>query len=67
MSMSTRAHKFGRQQQTVQDDDDYGETSGYAGASGYTAGTGDDGEFGGYYDDDSDEYDYEHDDDEESV
>ena len=72
MSMSTRAHKFGRQQQTNFDaaEDEDGEGSGYGAVGGYTAavGTGDDGEFGGYYDDDSDEYDYEdEEDDEESV
>jgi len=69
MSMSTRAHKFGRQQQTNFDaaDEDEGEGSGYGAVGGYTAavGTGDDGEFGGYYDDDSDEYDYEDEEDDE--
>jgi len=80
MSMSTRGHKFGRQQQTYgegDDDGDDGGYSGYGGGSGFTgyggvAVTGvnevyeDDGAFGGHYDDDSDEeYDYDEDDDED--
>ena len=61
MSMSTKSHKFGRQQQQAggygEDDDDdydgdYSAGAGYYGGAGYDA----DGGFGGYYDDDSEEY-----------
>ena len=61
MSMSTKSHKFGRQQQQAggygEDDDgdydgDYSAGAGYYGGGGYDA----DGGFGGYYDDDSEEY-----------
>jgi len=79
MSMSTRAHKFGRQQLNYadrDDDDDDGEYGygggGYGGYGGGGEGSGagytmeeDDGEFGGYYDDDSDDEDYDEDDDDE--
>jgi len=74
MSMSTKAHKFGRQQRADHDDyddddDGYGGygASGYDGASGYYGGgydVEDDGQFGGHYDDDTDE-DYDESDDEE--
>jgi len=75
MSMSTKAHKFGRQQQGDyggyggygggQDDDEDGDDYGYGGggASGGYYGE-DNGDFGGYYDDDSDE-DYDDEDEEE--
>jgi len=70
MSMSTRTHKFGRQQQTGgygdEDDDDYdGDYSagaGYYGGGGYDA---DEGGFGGYYNDDSDDYEDDDDDDDD--
>lgn len=74
MSMSTRNHKFGRQQQNFgngEDDDEEGGYGGYggygggdAGFTGYT-GEEDDGAFGGHYDDDDDE-DYDDSSDEES-
>jgi len=75
MSVSTRSHKFGRQQQTVREDedDDYdGEGGGGYGAYGgeYTGYTGgyeeeDTGEFGGHYDDDSEDDEYYDEDEEE--
>ena len=76
MAMSTKAHKFGRQQQAYGgdddgDDDDYGGGYGGYGASGggyggYYGGEGEgeDSTFGGYYDDDSGE-DYEDEDEED--
>ena len=75
MAMSTKAHKFGRQQQAYGgdddgDDDDYDGGYGGYGASGgdygggYYGGGGDDSTFGGYYDDDSGE-DYEDEDEED--
>jgi len=78
MSMSTRAHKFGRQQQTVgssgggddEDSDGYYGGGGYNGA-GYSAeydNDDDDGAFGGYYDDDSaDDEDYDDDDNDDDA
>ena len=61
MSMSTKSHKFGRQQQQAggygeDDDDDY--DGDYSAGAGYYGGGGYDGDggFGGYYDDDSEEY-----------
>jgi len=69
MSMSTRAHKFGRQQQnpadrSVEDDDDDDYGGNYS--TGYSADYDqDDGAFGGYYDDDSADEDYDDDDDDE--
>merc|ERR1719318_695069 len=81
MSMSTRNHKFGRQQQNYaeedDDDDDYGGGggAGFSGYGGYGVGGGygggegydeeDTGAFGGYYQDDTDEEDYEDSSDEE--
>ena len=67
MSMSTKSHKFGRQQQAAgyDDDDDYdGDYSSGAGFYGgdYEASGG----FSGYYDDDSEDYEDEEDDSEES-
>lgn len=70
MSMSTKAHKFGRQQQTPFGDEDgdedydgdYG-ASGGAGYGGYYG--GEDSNFGGYYDDESGE-DYDDEDEEDS-
>jgi len=78
MSVSTRNHKFGRQQQGFSegrgygqddddDDDDYYPGGGSDAAAGFTGvyrEDEDDGGFGGYYLDDSDE-DYDDDDDEE--
>lgn len=76
MAMSTKAHKFGRQQQAYGgdddgDDDDYGGGYGGYGASGAGyggyyggEGEGEDSTFGGYYDDDSGE-DYEDEDEED--
>ena len=73
MAMSTKAHKFGRQQQAYGGDDDgddddggyggYGASGGDYGG-GYYGGGGDDSTFGGYYDDDSGE-DYENEDEED--
>ena len=68
MAMSTKAHKFGRQQQAYggdDDDDDYGGGYGASGGDygGYYGG-GEDSTFGGYYDDDSCD-DYEDEEDEE--
>ena len=65
MSMSTKAHKFGRQQKTEYGDDDEDGDYDYdpSGGAGYYG--GDDGGFGGYYDDDSDDYDDEEDEEEE--
>lgn len=70
MSMSTKAHKFGRKQKDYEDDDDDDYTGGYdyssGGASGYYGGGDEDGGFGGYYDDNSgSEYDEEDDDEDE--
>ena len=70
MSMSTKSHKFGRQQQAGgygdDDDDDYSADysagAGYYGGGGYEA---DDGGFGGYYNDDSEDYDDEDEEDSE--
>merc|ERR1712228_334504 len=64
MSMSTRNHKFGRQQQNFAnggDSDDAYEGSSGAGFTGYGGYDEDNGAFGGYYDDgtDDDDYDYE--------
>ena len=70
--MSTRGHKFGRQQQSHNDyDDDDGGYAAYgSGSGGYAGATSsvyeeDDGAFGGHYDDDSDEYDYDDEDDDD--
>ena len=74
MSMSTRTHKFGRQQQNFaedNDDDEYGGGggAGFSGYGGYGGGGGyeeeDTGAFGGYNQDDSDDEDYEDSSDEE--
>jgi len=73
MSMSTRGHKFGRQQQShndYDDDDDGGYAAYGSGSGGYAGATSsvyeeDDGAFGGHYDDDSDEYDYDDEDDDD--
>ena len=71
--MSTRGHKFGRQQQShndYDDDDDGGYAAYGSGSGGYAGATSsvyeeDDGAFGGHYDDDSDEYDYDDEDDDD--
>jgi len=68
MSMSTRNHKFGRQQTNYNADEDESDEDGAAGYAAFMAGGGgnagftgafdednDDGGFGGYYDDDTDQ------------
>ncbi|XP_023333485.1 zinc finger protein 330 homolog [Eurytemora carolleeae] len=74
MSMSTRAHKFGRQQQTYggrgpgEDDDDDDEEGGAGGFSGYGGyDESDKGEFGGYYLDNSDDDDEDYDDEDDEY